>query len=190
MPKYFKGISKFTPVRVPKKKYLPPSFIVRLAKQEDPELIYLAVQMQCYLGVRAGHFSLLEPQQFMGMNVILPPFKFQKRPVLMPLYHIPVELLKKFLSLCNQEQFAPLLPWLPATYKKKFKEITLQLGLPNASHSARHTFGSIQAILGTAMDIIQRYLIHKRGKTTEIYVHSMTSSEIAVILAHPSLFIP
>ena len=177
-PRYFKGLNKITPMIADKKLYLPPSFIVRLATMQDPGLIHLSIQMQMYLGLRGGHFSILEPQMFMDRNVLLPPFKFQKRPVLLPLHHVPPALLEKFLLMCNQEHYAPLLPWLPSTYKKKFREVTLELGLPNASHSARHTFGTIQAILGTDMNIIQRYLIHKRGKTTEVYVHSMTSREV------------
>ena len=81
-------------------------------------------------------------------------------------------------------------PWLPSTYKKKFKEVTLELGLPNASDSADTPyFGTVQAILGTDMEIIQRYLIHKRGKTAEVYVHTMTSREVATVLANPKIFL-
>jgi len=192
LPRYFKGLAKLIPgITAKYSKYLPPWFIVKLYRMEKPELIHLAILVQFYLATRAGHFTMLEPQHFMAGNVMLPPFKFQKRAVLLPLHHLPPGLLEKFLSLCGSQHYAPLLPWLPSTYKKMFKTITLELGLSNASHSARHAFASIQAILGTQLDIIQRYLIHKRTITTEkTYVHSMSAEDIATILANPDIFIP
>ena len=190
VPRFYKGLANVQPLQSVKQKFLPPAFIVKLTKLESPQLIHIAILVQFYLGIRAGHFSILEPQMFLGRNVILPPFKFQKRPVMLPLCHVPHKLLEQFFSLCGSESYAPLLPWLPATYKRKFKEVTLELGLPNASHSARHTFGTVQAVLGSEMEIIQRYLIHKRGKTTETYVHTMSSRDIATVLANPLIFIP
>ena len=170
-------------------KVLPLVFLYELSLRLQPTLLQISIQLQTMLGLRAGHFCLLTPCAFMSNSLLLPPFKFQKKPVLICLQHVPTWLIKAFLSF-QTSQYAPIIPWSAATYKSKYKKLTKDFNLCKASHSSRHTFASLHAAMGTPNSIIAAYMIHVRETTTKVYVHELRSGEYQYLLQHPDYFLP
>lgn len=171
-------------------KFLPPSFLWSLSKLRKPSYIYICIQMQAKLGLRAGHFAILCPFHFTHATVLLPPFKFQLTSVLLSIEHVPLWLLKAFLSPAKRGSHSPIIPWSPEQYKKLFTKVTKAHHILCATHGARHTFATIQAALNTPRPVLAQHLLHKDVKTTFIYVHELSPEELAIIAAHPEYFIP
>ena len=83
------AIGKLSP-KVYKDKVLPLYFLIELSHKLQPTLMQVSIQLQTLLGLRGGHFCLLKPCAFMGDSLLLPPFKFQKNPVLICILHVPM----------------------------------------------------------------------------------------------------
>ena len=182
------AIGKLSPQQI-KNKVLPVLFLLSLKGKYQPTLMEVSLQLQTMLGLRGGHFCLLQPCAFMGVSLLLPPFKFQKHPVLVCIQQVPTWLVEAFLSF-KTSQFAPIVPWSAAIYKSKYKSLTKSFNLCKASHSSRHTFGSIYAALGAPLPILARYLIHVRESTTRVYVHDLQPGEYQLVVSHPDYFKP
>jgi len=180
------GIGKLCP-QTYTDKVLPIQFLIGLSTRLQPKLIHIAVQLQTLIGLRGGHICLLKPAAFMGNSVLLPPFKFQKHPVLVCLLHVPRWLIEAFLSF-QTSHFAPIIPWSSATYKAKYKELTKAFKLCKASHSSRHTFASIHSAMGSPIQTIAQYMIHVRETTTKVYVHDLKPEEYQLLMSYPDYF--
>lgn len=169
---------------------LPPSFLVTLKNLQQPQLIHLAVQMQALTGLRAGQLSLLTPANLGTQGKLwLAPFKHQQLPAILDIRHVP-EWLVRALLLHRQEDYTPILPWTPDQYKAKFKQLTGIYKLPQASHSARHTFASVQKFLNTPASMIGKALTHSAAKTQHVYLHPLSPMEQKVVLENGAYFKP
>jgi len=192
LDRLIQGLTAMSLVTV-KNKVLPPSFLWRLHLLYKAKPIYVAMQVQAALGLRAGHFMLLKPKHFLPGSVMLPPFKKHLTSMLLPTHHVPQELLKAYLGLqpSTATRDDLVLPfWTPDQYKKLFAQATLELGLDHATHSARHTFASIQAALCCPRGILAAYLQHKDPKTSTTYIHELSEEELQCVNDHPEYFIP
>jgi len=174
-------------------KVLPPSYLIKLAELKAPTFEQLCVQMQAALGLRATHFAKLCPVHYHAATVLLPPFKFQSHSVLISLHHVPAWLLSAYLHhpRANQRDVhSPIIPWSSDQYKKIFRALAAHLGLNYSTHSARHTFATVQAMLRVPRQVIAQYLVHKNVSTTAIYIHSLSMKEQQCIAAHQEYFKP
>jgi len=149
------AIGKLSP-KVYTNKVLPIRFLIDLSRLLQPTLMQTAVQLQTLLGLRGGHFCMLRPCDFNANSLLLPPFKFQKIPVLLCTLHVPTWLIKTYLSR-QTSYYAPIIPWSAATYKSKYKKLTQAYKLCKASHSSRHTFASLHAALSTPLSTVAQY---------------------------------
>ena len=183
-----KAIGKLSP-QVVKDKVLPMMFLINLWNMLQPTLMHISIQFQTLVGLRGGHFCLLRPCDFLCGSLLLPPFKFQKTPVLISLQHVPSMLVEALLSY-GTDHYAPIIPWSASMYKTKYKQLTKGFNLCKASHSSRHTFASLHAAKGTPLCTIQRYMVHVRESTTKGYVHELSLSECQVIVKYPDYFLP
>ena len=183
------GLGKLAIAKVSKKP-LNPLFLMHLWHLPSMKPLHICILMQTALGLRAGHLAILTANQFGSETVMLPAFKFQK-PVLMPLLHVPDQLLAMFLDLASgRSKDAPIIPFTAAQYKKQFGKLLKQQGFSQTSHSSRHAFGSIHAAMMTSHPTIARYLVHTKEKTTKVYIHEFPLSELQCIRTHPSYFLP
>ena len=190
MPKLIKGMKALQVLKATPK-VLPPVFLWRLHCLHKPEPIHIAIQMQAALGLRAAHFVMLKRHNFWVKSVLLPPFKKRTSSTLLPTDHIPPALLEAYFKLqpASSPPSSVILPfWTPAQYKQKFTNATRALGLNHATHSARHTFASIQAAKGTPRGTLAAYLLHYDDKTTGIYVHELSPEDLRCVLEHPEYF--
>ena len=167
---------------------LPPSFLLSLAHLHNPQLIHIAVQFQTLTGLRAGQMTQLKsahletPQRMMVL-----PFKFQLETVVLNISAVPAWLICAFKGFAKNP-YTPIIPWTTKDYQTKFKKLTATYRLPNASHSARHTFCSIHRFLGDPHMLISAHVIHKQEKTLQGYTHLICHDEQQVILQNPAYF--
>ena len=180
------AIGKLSP-KVYTNKVLPIRFLIDLSRLLQPTLMQTAVQLQTLLGLRGGHFCMLRPCDFNANSLLLPPFKFQKIPVLLCTLHVPTWLIKTYLSR-QTSYYAPIIPWSAATYKSKYKKLTQAYKLCKASHSSRHTFASLHAALSTPLSTVAQYMVHVRETTTKTYVHELSKEDYNLLLEHPDYF--
>ena len=174
-----------SPIRV---SMLPPSYFLSLSFLQKPELIHLAVQLQAKLGLRAGQMTLLCGFHFATIGCLLAqPFKHMKSARVLPTDHVPQWLLDQFLTY-SKDDLTPILPWTTAQYRAKFKALATSYGFTQASHSARHTFASVQMFKGDPLKVISFMLIHKGDKTVYNYTHPICAQEQKVIMRHPDYF--
>ena len=169
---------------------LPPTFLIALHNLAHPQLIHLAVQFQALTGLRAGQMSLMVPAHFEFVDKIwVPPFKHQTKPVVRSLSHVPQKLIKDLLSYAT-DPFTPLLPWTAEQYRRKFKELTREYQLTNASHSARHMFCSVQLFINTPGTLVSTALQHSSEKTLKCYTHPLSDKDARAVCSHPKYFRP
>ena len=167
---------------------LPPSFLLALSHLEQPQLIHIAMQLQAMTGLRGGQMVLIIRAHLLTPGrLVVPPYKHQKSTTVVPVDHIPHWLLTAFLSAAKSD-LTPILPWTGPQYRSKFKQVTTSYRLPQASHSARHTFACVRRILGDPLQLISTRLIHKQGKTTSNYLHPMPAQEELLVNSHPEYF--
>ena len=169
---------------------LPPSYILTLSKLQQPQVLHVAVQFQVLSGLRVGQMSLLLPSHLATPDRIwLPPFKHQPLPRLVDIRHIPKALVQQLLAY-STSKYTPILPWTPEQYKLRFQQLAATYGLKKTSHSARHSFASIQRFLNVPTAAISRALTHEQGKSVATYLHAIPIPEQQVILDHLDYFRP
>ena len=168
-----------------------PSTLLLLHLLHNPTLIHTSILLQALVGLRGGQMILISPAMLKHGVHVVPPFKKTKFTTLLPLSHVNPIILQRFIAYGSN----PLLPILHLTkdqYRRAFSSALSQIGFKyeNTTHSARHTFGSIQWLLTNNLELVQQHLIHKSPKTTKTYIHVFDISEQQIILQHPELFQP
>ena len=167
---------------------LPPSFLISLSLLEKPQLIHIAVQLQAATGLRAGQMTMINPMHLLTLGqLIAPPFKRQKHTVLLSIEHVPIWLIRAFLSY-KKNDFSPIMPWTTPQYQAKFKELCSTYGLSHTTHAARHCYASVHRFLNEPLPMISQILIHKGERTLDTYLHSISKEEQHVIQSHPDYF--
>ena len=94
LDRLIQGLTSMSLVTV-KNKVLPPSFLWRLHLLYKAKPIYVAMQVQAALGLRAGHFMLLKPKHFLPGSVAT---FLQETPniYVAATHHVSQELLKAY----------------------------------------------------------------------------------------------
>ena len=167
---------------------LPPSFLISLKQLAKPLQIHYAVQFQSLTGLRAGQMTLVTAGHLATPGrMIVPPFKKMLQTTVLNIEAVPKWLVTAFKSFAIND-YTPILPWTTADYRSRFRQLTKDFGLPQASHSARHTFCSVHCFLGDPLPIISHQMVHKTEKTLKAYSHELTHLEQMVVLQHPDYF--
>ena len=187
--RFFKGLQNICRHEIIYRLLLP-STLLRMFHQRHPSFMTTCILMQATLGLRAGQMLLITPEHFINnTHHHVPPFKKCKTSSLLPIMHVPPTLLHRFLYYAVSTHL-PIVRLTVAQYERKFTNTVKKLGCQLSSHSARHAFATIQALLNVAIFIIAQHLCHADPETSRTYIHELSAQELQVIYAHPELFIP
>jgi len=189
--KMLTGMGRLAHVEV-KDKLLLPSMILTMCSLQKKTRITIAMSFQSYVGLRGGQLCQVAPIHLQSMRThIVPPYKKCLRTSALPLTHVPTAALQDFLALGSAEPLVPILGLTKTQYQKAFKSTCKDLGCVFTSQSARHTFASVQSLLGTPLKTISEHLTHANPSTTSSnYVHPIPSAEAALVFKHSALFLP